>query len=67
MIRRIREAIERTDAGVFYLVLVNNQIVWSKYVAFGQDKAHRAGGSAFVAAAREQDEENDRQTSAKRP
>lgn len=41
--------------GMLYEVLVNGITVWSQSVVFGRERAFRAGGEAFVEAAREQE------------
>jgi hypothetical protein len=42
--------------GLRYSVIRDDVEIWSRFVAFGHDERHRAGGAAFVDAAREQDE-----------
>jgi hypothetical protein len=46
---------EVKDSGVLYEVRINDVIIWSRFVAFGRDKAHRAGGVAFRLTALEQE------------
>jgi hypothetical protein len=50
---RLQTAIDK-DA-VLYGVMVNNVCVWSKEVGFSMKGRNRAGGPAFVQAAREQE------------
>lgn len=38
-----------------YAVFVRGRLAWARHVKFGKDKAHRAGGTAFVQAARDQE------------
>jgi hypothetical protein len=42
--------------GVHYHVYADGQQRWYKYVRFGKDRRHRAGGPAFVEASRKQEE-----------
>ena len=51
---------QSNDHGVSYSVLLgpvlpNTTCVWNRTVLFGKDAPHRAGGAAFVHAAREQE------------
>ena len=66
--RRIRQVITRLGNGISYEVWVDEisgddaskvgnatKCVWHQFVAFGRNKASRAGGPAFQQAAREQE------------
>lgn len=48
------ESCEQDAEGVHYRVVVAGKTCWYRYVRFGQTRQNRAGGPAFVDAAREQ-------------
>lgn len=45
----------KTDRGIRYAVMVSGKEIWQREVRFGHAKSNRAGGSAFIDAAREQE------------
>lgn len=45
----------RDDCVEYEVVDEKDAIIWKRIVWFGHDEAHRAGGQAFVEAAREQE------------
>lgn len=42
------------EVGVQYTVERGRDLLWGRLVKFGKDRAHRAGGPAFVQASEEQ-------------
>jgi hypothetical protein len=46
---------ERSRTGITYSVLAGGKRLWTRTVLFGMTRAQRAGGQAFVLAAREQE------------
>jgi len=54
----VSERIQLTEVqagGVQYTVLCAEEVLWERFVPFGHNRANRAGGAAFVEAAREQE------------
>ena len=46
---------ERTPRGIRYTVEQEGRLLFDRFVKFGNDRRHRAGGAAFTEAARAQE------------